>query len=150
MCNKYSRSPPGDITDRIGEKILSGIYFGAIIGYNYEISDKRNHHWFVKFSKNKICSLRYKPRCRRNWRTASEILSPGYVEWAPSLRKNTRKKRINQITQRDGFLCCFCNNRLKSDISIEHVISRSKGGNNDLSNLKLAHKKCNVEAEKTK
>ena len=65
MDDKYIQSPPANIPNRIGEKILSGIHLGAIIGYNFQKSGKGSHHWFVKFSQNRVRSFRYKPMSNR-------------------------------------------------------------------------------------
>jgi 5-methylcytosine-specific restriction endonuclease McrA len=47
------------------------------------------------------------------------------------------------LLKRDGDLCFFCGKPLKEDITIEHLLSMSKGGSNSIENLVLAHSLCN-------
>lgn len=55
-----------------------------------------------------------------------------------------------QLAERDGVNCYICGNpmnfeslRRKTGATIDHVIPKSKGGSNKLSNLRLAHRRCN-------
>lgn len=62
-----------------------------------------------------------------------------------------RKAKMRaRLFERDGNKCHLCglpmsiyhpNHPLGA--TIDHLIPRSQGGNNDISNLKLAHKRCN-------
>lgn len=59
-------------------------------------------------------------------------------------------KRIERIVKRDGSLCHLCGEPVNLDIEVgpwrptsDHVIPRSMGGGNELSNLRLAHASCN-------
>lgn len=64
-------------------------------------------------------------------------------------RKDTlRKMQANQ--------CCWCGKQMQNEKeskwdyeTIEHLTPVSKGGSNDMSNLALAHKKCNEERGNT-
>lgn len=58
-------------------------------------------------------------------------------------RKNTYRKQKAQLLERDGKLCFYCHTPLEQDITVEHLIELNKGGKNDLSNMVLAHEKCN-------
>jgi 5-methylcytosine-specific restriction endonuclease McrA len=69
-------------------------------------------------------------------------------------KPDTRKRRL--FAEQDG-LCIWCREPMKlngcySDdplyATIEHVISRSKGGAHDDTNMALAHKTCNERREK--
>jgi len=53
-----------------------------------------------------------------------------------------RKEKI-AILKRDGSNCFICNKPLGDDITLEHLDPLSKGGKNKLSNMVLAHDKCN-------
>lgn len=54
------------------------------------------------------------------------------------------EKQIAALVIRDGTLCWLCNAFMpKNDRTRDHVIPRSKGGSNKLSNLRLAHGFCN-------
>ena len=55
-----------------------------------------------------------------------------------------------KLAERDGPNCHICGGlmnfdrpRRKTGATVDHVIPRSQGGSNDISNLKLAHKRCN-------
>lgn len=65
-----------------------------------------------------------------------------------------RMQAIEALIERDGFTCYLCEVEFtKSDlyshgprrITIDHVIPRSKGGNDDMDNYGLAHFSCNQE-----
>lgn len=60
--------------------------------------------------------------------------------------KGNRRAIVEKLLHRDGPECFFCGKRMKDDISVEHLLSRSKGGSNHLDNLVLAHILCNSEA----
>tara|TARA_R110001632_G_scaffold75535_1_gene171911 strand:+ start:932 stop:1408 length:477 start_codon:yes stop_codon:yes gene_type:complete len=62
------------------------------------------------------------------------------------LMKNKNHK-INLLMKRDGLNCFYCGKILgSSEMTVEHILSRSCGGNNHISNLALCCKGCNVEA----
>ena len=65
---------------------------------------------------------------------------------AKTQHKN-RRGIISALVDRDGYLCYLCSRGFSSTAppTIEHVKPLSKGGTWDFDNLKLAHKKCNVE-----
>jgi hypothetical protein len=58
-----------------------------------------------------------------------------------------RRGIISALVDRDGSLCYLCGLGFSSTKppTIEHVVPLSRGGSWDFNNLKLAHKKCNVE-----
>ena len=59
-------------------------------------------------------------------------------------RKLEIKRRIREhLLKRDGSKCFYCLHELCDDISIEHLLERSRGGNHGYENLRLAHKACN-------
>jgi 5-methylcytosine-specific restriction endonuclease McrA len=67
-----------------------------------------------------------------------------------------RKKLMSYLLARDGNICSICGELMDATgrypntqraASIDHVIPRSHGGNNALSNLRLAHRKCNANRE---
>ena len=53
----------------------------------------------------------------------------------PGLRKRIAKEQRN--------LCFYCQIRMNEDQTWEHLVSRAVGGSNKLSNLRVAHAKCN-------
>jgi hypothetical protein len=54
-------------------------------------------------------------------------------------------KEKKQLLKRDGWNCFYCGLPLKDDVSLEHLIPLTQGGLNILSNMVLAHEKCNME-----
>ena len=48
----------------------------------------------------------------------------------------------NMIYKRDGYSCQYCGST--RDLTIDHVIPRSKGGGNELKNLKPICSSCNM------
>jgi hypothetical protein len=73
------------------------------------------------------------------------------VDFKPVCRIKTcdRRAKLQAILARDGNVCYFCKFPVApADYSIEHVIPLIAGGTNNLTNLALAHMKCNSEASK--
>lgn len=60
----------------------------------------------------------------------------------PSLSAKQRAKLI----ARDGDECWFCGLSMGADVTIEHLVPKSKGGGNQLANYALAHAACNQAA----
>lgn len=49
-----------------------------------------------------------------------------------------------QILERDSFTCRFCGKRApETELEVDHVVPRSKGGSDDTSNLVTACRDCN-------
>lgn len=79
-------------------------------------------------------------------RTSNERPS---TDW--KLAPSARKRIIAHLLERDGSSCAICRARIDLTASrrdpgmasIDHVIPRSAGGSNDMSNLRLAHLGCN-------
>lgn len=54
---------------------------------------------------------------------------------------------VQQLMHRDGDLCFYCAKKMEGDdVTIEHLLAKSKDGPNRMENLALAHFKCNVIA----
>ena len=60
-------------------------------------------------------------------------------------RDNMSRQRLALI-ERDGADCFFCRKPLVDDITVEHLVSRHKGGPDHMDNLVLAHISCNEKA----
>jgi hypothetical protein len=58
----------------------------------------------------------------------------------------SKKEKIGLVRERDGFSCAICHKLFKanSEVTLDHWIPRAAGGTEDISNLRLAHKKCNA------
>lgn len=89
------------------------------------------------------CSNRYKHRADE-YRRRIKMIENGEVHWSIS---------IERLLKRDGNKCYICNELMNkgSDYNdddypnIEHVKPLSKGGTHTWDNVKLAHRKCNME-----
>lgn len=62
-------------------------------------------------------------------------------------RYSNYKKEKASLLERDGTCCFYCGLEMGEDITIEHLIALSCGGKNNLSNMVLAHKKCNEDVK---
>lgn len=68
-----------------------------------------------------------------------------------SKKVRARRHRIQQLLKRDGGACSICGGPLNKElgpddphaITIDHAVPRAAGGSSELSNLRLAHRKCN-------
>lgn len=50
-----------------------------------------------------------------------------------------------QVITRDGLVCGICSGLVEvGDVHIDHIQPRSKGGSNDLANLRVTHSTCNL------
>lgn len=72
--------------------------------------------------------------------------------------EQTKTRKIKLLTERDGFHCHYCGCTLEENeitgfnpkgSSIDHAIAQDSGGTDDLENLVLACRQCNVN-KKTK
>lgn len=59
--------------------------------------------------------------------------------------KGSQWRRARDVVwKRSRGLCWLCKQPLaRADMTIDHVVPRSKGGGNEHSNLRAAHKHCN-------
>lgn len=69
-------------------------------------------------------------------------VSPPSVEGPVNATARRRKK----IMERDGENCWFCAMPMGDDVTLEHLVPRSRGGGNDNANCVLAHAACNQAA----
>lgn len=62
-------------------------------------------------------------------------------------RLNTRAELVEHIALRDGFNCYLCPRPFTAEDrpTIDHYFPLAKGGTWELSNLKLAHRRCNQD-----
>jgi len=58
-------------------------------------------------------------------------------------RKATYKAEKKKILLRDGCACFYCAELMGEDITLEHLVPLTAGGQNNLSNMVLAHEDCN-------
>ena len=60
--------------------------------------------------------------------------------------KLQRRRAFAYLRNRDGDICGICGSRLSSfgDTHIDHIRPVSRGGGNELGNLRLTHARCNL------
>lgn len=62
-----------------------------------------------------------------------------------------RRRQLVRIIERDGLMCWICRSPVDPESSrqaadgatLDHVVPQAAGGGNELTNLRLAHKRCN-------
>lgn len=61
------------------------------------------------------------------------------------IKYHTKKLKINRnrIFKRDNHQCVYCGSR--KDLTLDHVIPKSRGGTNDWTNLVTSCSRCNVK-----
>lgn len=60
--------------------------------------------------------------------------------------------QLHRIAERDGWWCWLCGGGIDPHApvdspvrgTVDHLVPKSRGGGNELGNLRLAHKRCNV------
>ena len=65
----------------------------------------------------------------------------------PQIRKIKRENIYKSLSRKHGgvVLCFVCNLVVsKHKASLEHIIPQSRGGTDELENLSISHKKCNI------
>jgi 5-methylcytosine-specific restriction endonuclease McrA len=56
-----------------------------------------------------------------------------------------RRKQLRAIvTARDGNICWLCGKPITGQVSLDHVVPRSKGGSDSVDNLRPACLSCNI------
>ncbi|WP_441804420.1 HNH endonuclease [Mammaliicoccus vitulinus] len=96
----------------------------------------------VKFCSTE-CYKRYSYRVKE-YKRRTNMIENGNVNWNIS---------IDRLIKRDGDNCYICNEAINKDVhyneddypNIEHIKPLSKGGTHTWDNVKLAHRKCNLE-----
>ena len=66
------------------------------------------------------------------------------------MKSSRRKNAVLALAARNGWFCAICGCALSLDgdgaakATVDHIVPRSRGGGNNLGNLRLACKPCNV------
>lgn len=73
------------------------------------------------------------------------------ARWDVGIKRDKRYpmwREREALFERDGRACWYCNAEMPDgDMTVEHLISRDKGGSDHLDNLVLAHQRCNLAAD---
>lgn len=110
-----------------------------------EILDPTNPYEIVRFRTLNGVSVMYKGRRGYSFTgEASEAFEKFEGKSIWRIRSNSQKlkdKTMADLLCRDGSSCFFCAGT--NDLTIEHLLPISDGGNNNMKNLCLACSKCN-------
>lgn len=60
-------------------------------------------------------------------------------------QSNKNRWTVNHLISKNGNMCGLCNEAIhdRRDMTIDHIIPKSKGGADDIANYQLAHSLCN-------
>ena len=91
----------------------------------------------------RYCSVRCYERHHRR---------PGTAQWERQRRKRRLAAIREDVLRRDGMRCRLCGGGVPEDVpvdhplalTIDHLIPIAAGGDDDLANLVVAHRECNV------
>jgi CRISPR/Cas system Type II protein with McrA/HNH and RuvC-like nuclease domain len=74
-----------------------------------------------------------------------EYVRPLIIRLLNYIKYHTKKLKMNRhrIFKRDNHQCVYCGSR--RDLTLDHVIPKSRGGSNDWMNLVTSCSKCNVK-----
>ena len=86
---------------------------------------------------------------RRYYRDAEfrdSVLDLSHGRRADKLGLRSRKVALSYLADRDNWTCGICHRRVRpGQESIDHIVPLSKGGSHELSNVQLAHRRCNYQ-----
>lgn len=65
--------------------------------------------------------------------------------WARGKRPPLPTWARKAVIERDGYVCGLCGGEVEpSDVHIDHIVPRSRGGPDAIENLQVAHSRCNI------
>lgn len=123
-------------------------------GHGASVGVPTNEWEIVRFSARNTISVAYRNKENRVTfiglaRECWQAYVRGEDMYLAGERRKSRKKaapQIKALRARDGDGCFYCLLHVKEDdASVEHLVALVHGGPNHLSNLALAHKKCNSD-----
>lgn len=65
--------------------------------------------------------------------------------WNRSYRGREKAWIRRALIRRDGCVCSLCEEPIATmkDVTLDHIVPRSRGGSDTIENLQLAHERCN-------
>lgn len=69
------------------------------------------------------------------------VFEPTYPARLPRLPRRRRNRKVDLLAARDGRFCQHCHTT--ENLTVDHVIAKSRGGSNRLENLQLLCFTCN-------
>lgn len=67
------------------------------------------------------------------------ILGVAFAQTGTIVQKKKKKKYL--VFEKDNYTCCFCGSKLQ--LTIDHIVPKSKGGTNAIENLQTLCNSCN-------
>lgn len=122
------------------EKALSELFQDSVKALDRDLNTYTFSEWMTFSTKTKNY-----PRIKTVNREIAipEILILNNYNKIPKIKYSFSKSRV---FERDKFTCCFCNNIFsKTELTVDHLIPKSRGGNTTWTNIITACKKCNWE-----
>lgn len=86
----------------------------------------------------------YYPGARDPWKRVKKPKKTGNQGALHWLSPKARKHLIASLRYQDGSDCKLCGKPLNDDVTIDHIIEQADGGTDEISNLRLAHARCNA------
>ena len=120
-----------------------------LLAYGAEILGPTNPYEVLRFKTSYGVGVIYKGKRGETWNpeaiAARDHMLSNIGSLAPvaiTKRSKGHSRKI-AILSRDGETCFFCGDALGGDMTIEHLVSIAHGGPNHISNMFLAHSRCN-------
>lgn len=124
----------------------------ALQEHGAEILAPTNPYELLRFRTSLGVGVIYRSKRGETWNLQA-IAARDHIEarkgsLAPVQIHGRRKERatVAALLERDGDNCFFCHRPLGDDITVEHLVAIAHGGPNHISNLFLAHLRCNQAA----
>ena len=111
-----------------------------------------NEYELIRFNAKNGIGIVYQSR-RGYTLTGSAILAYEFFKrnkrWVAGYNYQSfeRPEVIEKLIERDGDCCFYCASKLESDSTVEHILSKAHGGNDNEANLCLVHRQCNRSAD---
>jgi 5-methylcytosine-specific restriction endonuclease McrA len=67
----------------------------------------------------------------------------GFADRGMSKEARLRRNRAKAVVEQHGEVCWLCLQPITNDLTLDHVVPRSKGGRTTRDNLRPAHGECN-------
>jgi 5-methylcytosine-specific restriction endonuclease McrA len=67
----------------------------------------------------------------------------GFQDHGTSKQAMARRNRVKAVVAAHGEICWLCHKPINGDLTMDHVVPRSKGGRANRDNLRPAHELCN-------
>lgn len=143
-----------------GQLVKYGFYSDLVYALNRENEKLLTENTLLK---DQVYDLEFRIRSTKTKQKKPEVVKetvivekPVYIERVvyrthPSkAKKNAYNREFNavreSVLERDGFKCTVCG--AEEGLHAHHIIERSQGGTNDISNLTTLCKHCHTEAHK--